>query len=106
LDDRSQGFDFFSIAELDPEISHAENRSTGEPIDELSRSLLARITRTVVNHETNDWPGDYDRLYALICKVIAQSDLSADTKSMLTRYSIGRVTDLEKKWPKLKHSAV
>jgi hypothetical protein len=106
LDDRSQGFDFFSVAELNPEISHAENRSTGEPIDELSRSLLARITRTVVNHETNDWPGDYDRLYALICKVIAQSDLSADTKSMLTRYLIGRVTDLEKKWPKLKHSAV
>ena len=102
MDDRSQGLDFFSVAELNPEISHCENRSTGEPIDTLSRSLLARIARTVVNHQTDDWPGDYDRLYALICKVIAQSDLNADTKSMLTRYLIERVTDLEKKWPKLK----
>ena len=102
MDDRSQGLEIFSVAELNPEISLAENRSTGEPIDELSRSLLVRITRTVVNHQTDDWPGDYDRLYALICKVIAQSNLSADTKPMLTRYLIERVTDLEKKWPKLK----
>ena len=106
MDDRSQGFDFFSVAELGPEIDHANYRSTGDPIEELSHSLLARITRTVVNHETNDWPGDYDRLYALICKVVAQSNLNADTKALLTRHLIGRVADLEKKWPNSKHSHV
>jgi hypothetical protein len=104
MDDRSQGFDFFSVAELGPEIDHAKYRSTGEPVEELSRSLLARITRTVVSHETDDWPGDYDRLYALICKVVAQSNLNADTKALLTRRLIGRVADLEKKWPKSKQS--
>jgi hypothetical protein len=100
---RPQEFDFFSVAELNPEISYAKNQSTGEPIDELSRPLLARITRTVVKHETDDWPGDYDRLYALICKVVAQSNLSAETKPLLTRHLIERVTNLEKKWPKRKH---
>ena len=103
MDDRSQEFDFFSVAELNPEISHAKTQSTGEPIDELSRSLLARITRTVVKHETDDWPGDYDRLYALICKVVAQSNLSAETKPLLTRHLIERVANLEKKWPNRKH---
>ena len=103
LDDRSQEFDFFSAAELNPEISNAKNQSTGEPIDELSRSLLARITRTVVKHETDDWPGDYDRLYALICKVVAQSNLRAETKPLLTRHLIERVANLEKKWPNRKH---
>jgi hypothetical protein len=95
--------DFFSGAELNPEISNAKNQSTGEPIDELSRSLLARITRTVVKHETDDWPGDYDRLYALICKVVAQSNLRAETKPLLTRHLIERVANLEKKWPKRRH---
>jgi hypothetical protein len=104
MDDRSQGFDFFSVAELGPEIDQAKYRSTDEPVEELSRSLLARITRTVVHHETDDWPGDYDRLYALICKVVAQSNLNADTKALLTRRLIGRVADLEKKWPKSKQS--
>ena len=103
LDDRAQGFDLFAVAELDPEIRQVGDRLMGEPIDELSRSLLARITRTLLNHETDDWPGDYDRLYALICKVVAQSNLSADAKPLLTRRLIGRVADLEKKWPKLKY---
>jgi hypothetical protein len=104
LDDESQGFDFFPVAALGPEIGQAKYWSTREPIEELSRSLLARITRTVVNHETDDWPGDYDRLYALICKVVAQSNLNADMKALLTQRLIGRVADLEKKWPKSKQS--
>ena len=69
---------------------------------QLGHSLFARITRTVVNHETDDWPGDYDRLYALISKVVAQSNLTADAKPLLTRRLIERVAELEKRWPKLK----
>jgi hypothetical protein len=103
LDDGWQEFDFFSVVELNHEISQAKTQSAGEPIDELSRSLLARITRTVVKHETDDWPGDYDRLYALICKVVAQSNLNVETKLLLTRHLIERVANLEKKWPKRKH---
>ena len=53
--------------------------------------------------ETDDWPGDYDRPYALICKVVAQSNLSAETKPLLTRHLIERVANLEKKWPNRKH---
>jgi hypothetical protein len=101
LRDTSGKFDLFAVAELEPEVSDVDNLSTDERIDELSHSLLARITRTVLNHETEDWPGNYDRLYALICKVIAQSNLSANAKPLLTRRLIRRVAELETKWPKL-----
>jgi hypothetical protein len=104
LGDSSQGFDFFPVAQLDPEISPwlSKDRSLDEPVEELGHSLFARITRTVVNHETDDWPGDFDRLYALICRVVAQSNLSDDVKPLLTRRLIERVGELEKRWPKIK----
>jgi len=106
LGDSSQGFDFFPVAELDPKISQSlsKDRSTDEPVEKLSHSLFVRIARTVVNHETDDWPGDYDRLYALICRVVAQSNLSDDAKPLLTRRLIKRLSELEKKWPKPKPS--
>ena len=104
MGDTSQGFDHFPVAQLDPEISHSlsKDRLTDEPVEELGHSLFARITRTVVNHETDDWPGDYDRLYALICRVVAHSKLSDDAKPLLTRRLIERLGELEKRWPKLK----
>ena len=80
----------------------SKDRLTDEPVEELGHSLFARITRTGVNHETDDWPGDYDRLYALICKVVAQSNLIADAKPLLTRRLVERVAELERRWPKLK----
>jgi hypothetical protein len=104
LGGNSQGIHLFPALQLDVEINHAvsTDRPLGDPVDELCGALFARITKAVVNHETDDWPSDYDRLYALICRVIAQSSLSADAKPVLTRCLIERVAELEKKWPRLK----
>jgi hypothetical protein len=72
-----------------------------EPLYKLCRVLFERITEAVVNLETDDWPRYYDRLSALICKVITKSDLSTDAKCVLTRRLIQRVAELEKWWPRL-----
>ncbi len=72
-----------------------------EPLDKLCCVLFERITEAVVNHETDDWPRYYDGLSALICKVIAKSDLSTDAKCLLTRRLIQHVAELEKWWPRL-----
>lgn len=74
----------------------------GDPVDELTRALSARITTAVVGHDTDDWPSYYDRLYALICKVVAQSNLSADAKLVLTKRLIDHATDLENNGAKSK----
>jgi hypothetical protein len=104
VDSRSQEFEFSAVADLDSEISCGRKPSSDDPIGELARCLLARIKKAVFNHETDDWPRDYDRLYAMICKVIAQSNLSAETKPLLTKHLIRCVAELEKSWPELKLS--
>ena len=69
------------------------------PTDDL-RS--ARIAETVLSHETHDWPSFYDQLSALVCRVVAQSTLSAYAKTLLTRRLIEHITELEKWWPRLR----
>ena len=97
LGDRSRGV-LLSRVQSNTEIGHPiwQLKSAGDPVDELTRALSARITTAVVGHDTDDWPSYYDRLYALICKVVAQSNLGADTKLVLTKRLIDHVTDLEK----------
>ena len=71
-------------------------------MDELCQSLFARITETVISHETKDWAGYYDKLLVLVCRVIAQTKLSEETKPILTRRLIDHIIELEKWWPRLK----
>jgi hypothetical protein len=73
-----------------------------DPTDELCQSLFAQITEIVMGHKTEDWPGYYDKLSALICRVIARSSLSAESKAVLTRRLIQHVVELESWWPRLK----
>ena len=103
LGDRSQGV-LRSRVQSNTEIGHPiwQLAPASEPIDEMTRALSARITTAVVGHDTDDWPSYYDRLYALICKVVAQSKLSADAKLVLTKRLIDHVTDLEKNGTKSK----
>ena len=72
-----------------------------DSLEQLSRTLFARITECVINHETGDWPGYYDKLCATVCQVVARSDLSSDTKSLLTRRLIEHVVELQRWWPRL-----
>jgi hypothetical protein len=66
-----------------------------EPLYKLCRVLFERITEAVVNHETDDWPRYYDRLSALICKVIAKSEHRREvrtyTPSDTARRGIGKM---------------
>ena len=72
-----------------------------DALEQLSRTLFARITECVINHETDDWPSYYDKLCATVCQVVARSDLSSDNKSLLTRQLIEHVVELQKWWPRL-----
>jgi hypothetical protein len=72
-----------------------------ESLEQLSRTLFARITECVINHETDYWPGYYDKLCATVCQVVARSDLSSDSKSVLTRRLIEHVVELQRWWPRL-----
>jgi hypothetical protein len=71
-----------------------------DSLEEISQILFARITEAVISHETNDWPGYYDKLCAVVCRVVAQSTLSSDAKSMLTRRLIVHIVEVEKWWPR------
>jgi hypothetical protein len=75
--------------------------SKEDPLDKLCDTLFARITESVLNHESNDWARDYDRLCAMICRVIAQSALTSNAKCLLTRRLIQHVVELEKWWARL-----
>jgi hypothetical protein len=99
LGNRSQGALLSSSG-----VGHPKWQPTpaSDPVDALTRALCARITTAVVGHDTDDWPSYYDRLYALICKVVAQSNLSADAKLVLTKRLIDHVTALEKNGAKSK----
>ena len=94
------------------ELVLAEHRDDGflqsfagkepDPIDEMCQSLFARITETVISHETEDWPGYYDKLCLVACRVVSRSGLSNEAKAVLTRRLIEHVVELEKWWPRLK----
>jgi hypothetical protein len=71
-----------------------------DPLEQLSRTLFARITECVINHETEDWPGYYDKLCAT-GQVVARSDLGGEAKSLLTRRLIEHVVELQRWWPRL-----
>ena len=73
-----------------------------DALNDLCGTLYALITEAVMTHETNDWPTYYDRLCAKVCRVIAQSNLGAGSKSILTRRLIEHVLELERWWPKLR----
>jgi|SRR6476661_2977189 hypothetical protein len=92
------------MVQSNTEIGHPiwQLAPVSDPVDEMTRALAARITTAVVGHDTDDWPSYYDRLYALICKVVAQSKLSADAKLVLTKRLIDHVIDLEKNGTKSK----
>ena len=75
--------------------------SNDDSLEQLSRTLFARITECVINHETDDWPSYYDKLCATVCQVVARSDLSSDKKSLLTRRLIEHVVELQRWWPRL-----
>ena len=92
------------LSQSNIEIGHPIWRlaPASDSADELTRALSARITAAVVGHDTDDWPSYYDRLYALICKVVAHSNLSEDAKLVLTKRLIDHVTDLEKNGAKSK----
>jgi hypothetical protein len=92
-----------SRAGLAVETKHASpaGPATDDSLEQLSRALFARITESVINHETDDWPGYYDKLCATVCQVVARSDLSSDAKSLLTRRLIEHVVELQRWWPKL-----
>ena len=73
-----------------------------DPLDELCQSLFARITETVISHQTKDWVRDYDKLCAVACRVVNQSDLNNAAKAVLTRRLIDHIVELEKWWPRLR----
>ena len=85
------------------ETKHATSASlpADDPLEQLSRTLFARITECVINHETEDWPGYYDKLCATVCQVVARSDLGGEAKSLLTRRLIEHVVELQRWWPRL-----
>ena len=97
-----QETDLVLAGHLDEEITRSFAAKETDPIDDLCRVLFARITETVISHETEDWFGYYDKLCALVCRVVAQSDLNAELKAVLTRRLIEHVVELEKWWPRLK----
>ena len=72
-----------------------------DSLEQLTRTLFARITECVISHETDDWPSYYDKLSAMVCQVVARSDLSSEKKSVLTRRLIEHVVELQKWWPRL-----
>jgi hypothetical protein len=73
-----------------------------DPLDELCQSLFARITETVISHQTEDWVRYYDKLCAVVCRVVSQSDLNNAAKAVLTRRLIDHIVELEKWWPRLR----
>jgi hypothetical protein len=82
-------------------LAASADPSTDDALEQLSSALFARITECVINHETHDWPSYYDKLSAMVCQVVARSDLSSDTKSLLTRRLIEHVVELQRWWPRL-----
>jgi len=85
------------------ETKHASlaELSIDDSLEQLSRTLFARITECVISHETADWPRYYDKLCATVCQVVARSDLSSDRKSVLSRRRIEHVVELQRWWPRL-----
>jgi hypothetical protein len=102
LSDNRQGTDLVVAKHLDEVLNRSSAATQSDPTDQLCRALFARITETVISHETDDWSAYYDELGALVCRVIAQSSLSAEAKAVLTRRLIEHVLELEKWWPRLK----
>jgi hypothetical protein len=102
LSDNWQGIDLVLARHQDEDLVQSFAAKQPDPIDEWCQLLFARITETVLSHETEDWPGYYDRLCALVCRVVAQSSFSAESKPVLTRRLIQHIVELEKWWPRLR----
>ena len=86
---------------VETKLTTSADSPIDDSLEQLSRTLFARITECVINHETGDWPGYYDKLCATVCQVVARSDLSSDKKSLLTRRLIEHVVELQRWWPRL-----
>ncbi len=102
LSGNREGTDLVLADRLDDGLLQLFAAKDPDPIDELCQSLFARITETVIAHETEDWPGYYDRLCGVACRVVAHSDLPTRSKGVLTRRLIQHIIELEKWWPRLK----
>jgi hypothetical protein len=57
------GIELILAARRDDGLIQSFARKEPDPIDELCQSLFARITESVISHETEDWPGYYDKLW-------------------------------------------
>ena len=64
--------------------------------------VVAPAALSAIAHDTEDWPGYYDKLCALVCRVVAQSDFTAEAKAVLTRRLIEHILELEKWVAKIK----
>jgi hypothetical protein len=83
------------VEESTPEPSNAE---------ELYSKLSALITKSVVNHTTNNWPNYFVGLRAVINRVLADTAdelLSAEDRAALVMRLMEHITELEKAWPGL-----
>ena len=98
----SFGIELFPRTQVGVEVrgTFSADPPRDDSLDEISQVLFARITETVISHKTNDWPRYYDKLCAVVCRVVARSALSSEAKSLLTRRLIVHVVEIEKWWPR------
>ena len=97
-----EGIELILAARRDDSFIQSFAGKEPDPIDELCQSLFARITESVISHETDDWPGYYDKLCLVVCQVVARSGLSNEAKAILSRRLIEHVVELKKWWPRFK----
>jgi hypothetical protein len=106
LSGNSEGIELVLAERRDDGFTQSFAGKEPNPIDELCQSLFARMTETVISHETEDWPGYYEKLCLVVRQVVARSGLSIEAKAVLTRRLIEHVVELEKWWPRLKSESL
>jgi hypothetical protein len=97
MDNDSQGM---GVTNVETSQKHSGRRRHDDPSEELFRVLSARITAAVKSHKTDDWCRFFDELCALVCRVVARSNLNTSEKYQLTRRLLDRIGELEKSPPR------
>ena len=102
MNGNSYGMELFARTQRGVEVGDVLSADSprDDSLDEISQILFARITEAVISHETDDWPRYYDKLCAVVCRVVAQSTLSSDAKSLLTRRLVVHIVEIEQWWPR------
>ena len=89
------------VAREGPQIKTSAPERVGELEVALWEQMLRALGGTLIDHQTDDWPGYFVHLRQVVNKVVtttAIGDLDDSHKAILVQRLMGRIDRLEESW--------